>query len=690
MKGTQLVFSDLGTPLSGAKKEMKEYEELRARIAMGEDAEVQAEAALGDEGALKKLEDAEAAQEELDAKGRDWLDAIKAALRGFSVYDDFKKALVEKGIPEHEIAFIHDYNTDEQKAALYRKVNAGMIRVLMGSTPKLGAGTNVQERLVALHHLDVPWKPSDVEQREGRIIRQGNKLADTIPGFEVEVLAYVTQDTLDMRMWQTQEVKLKMINQLRSRQIAREIENPFEQAEMSAGEMQAAATGNMDLLREIQLRADVKKLEQRKRSFDAQRNDLVSRRKRAESNMGALPQRIEELKALAEPAMAYFRGLEDRPFSATINGEKFDNRPDAEFKLRELVKAHDQALADRKQAAEDAGKKAGEKFPEGSPERSGAVLDAREAYLKNNPTPKMAVEFNGKTYGSKTSLGEAMIDHAGDREPIAWEVGGETYVRRAQIASAIEDAVVDAGVTDTVREVGTIGGFKVTVEGNRDLHGHRLLDVVLERDGLSTDLQIMAGDKADGRATAESVIRTAERALSKLSDKLQYAEYDLRRAKKELAELDKTSMPDVWPDQAKLDKARADHKEVLQRLAGKKDDGAAPTPDAADVRFSRGGEAAGITKKAASEVVDAIRSRWDNAPEVVVVASMQDPAVPRAVREADIQQRSLGATGEPEGFWYGGKAYVVASALNGPADVVRVLFHETWATTGCAASSARP
>lgn len=676
VKGTQLVFSDLGTPLSGAKKEMKEYEELRERIAVGDDPEVQAEAALGDEAALKKLEDAEAAQEELDAKGRDWLDAIKAALRGFSVYDDFKKALVEKGIPEHEIAFIHDYNTDEQKAALYRKVNAGVIRVLMGSTPKLGAGTNVQERLVALHHLDVPWKPSDVEQREGRIIRQGNRLADTIPGFEVEILAYVTQDTLDMRMWQTQEVKLKMINQLRSRQIAREIENPFEQAEMSAGEMQAAATGNMDLLREIQLRADVKRLEQRKRSFDAQRNDLVSRRKRAERNVGSLPQQIEELKALAEPAMAYFRSLEDRPFSATINGETFDNRPDAESKLRELVKGHDQALADRKAAADEAGEKAGERFPEGSPERSGAVMDAREAYLKANPTPKMAVEFNGKTYGSKASLGEAMIDHAGDREPIAWEVGGETYVRRAQIASAIEEAVVDAGVTDTLRDVGTIGGFNVTVEGNRDRHGHRLLDIVLERDGRTVDTQVMPGDKADGRAQADSVIRAVERVLSNLPDRLQYAEYDLRKAKKELADLDKTSMPDVWPDQAKLDKARADHKEVLQRLAGKKDDGSAPTPDAADVRFSRG-SGQGITKKAAADVVDAIRSRWANAPEVVVVATMRDPAVPRAVREADIQQRSLGATGEPEGFWYGGKAYIVASALNGPADVVRVLFHET-------------
>lgn len=227
VKGTQLVFSDLGTPLSSAKKELKEYEALQARIAPLQDEDLAASAALGDEAAMRKIEDAEAAQEELEAKGGDWLGAVQAAIRGFSVYDDMKAALIEKGIPENEIAFIHDYNTDDQKAGLFRNVNSGTIRVVIGSTPKMGAGTNVQERLVALHHLDVPWRPSDIEQREGRIIRQGNKLADSMPDFEVEILAYVTQDTLDMRMWQTQEVKLKMINQLRSRQISREIENPL-------------------------------------------------------------------------------------------------------------------------------------------------------------------------------------------------------------------------------------------------------------------------------------------------------------------------------------------------------------------------------------------------------------------------------------------------------------------------------
>lgn len=567
VKGTQLVFSDLGTPLKSAKKELKEYEELKARIDAGNDADVQADAALGDEAAQAKIEDAEAAQEELDAKGRDWLGAIKAALRGFSVYDDFKAALIEKGIPENEIAFIHDFNTDDQKAALFRKVNAGQIRVLLGSTQKMGAGTNVQERLVALHHLDVPWKPSDIEQREGRIVRQGNRLADTIPGFEVEILAYVTQDTLDMRMWQTQEVKLKMVNQLRTRQISREIENPFEEAEMSAGEMQAAATGNMDLLREIQLRSDLKKLEQRKRSFDAQRNELASRRKRATDSLRRLPEQIADLEVLDKGARDYFTGLEDRPFKATINGDTYTSRAEAGAKLRELAAAHEAALEARRKAGDDAGKAAADAREDLSPaERTGIAMDAKDAYLKANPLPKMAVEFNGKTYGSKSALADAMTEFAGDSEPIEWSFDGQEFIRRKDIAAAIEAVVTEAIDTDTEASIGSIGGFKVTIEGQRDKFGS-FVDMVVTHKGKTYDSTArINGD--DKKQAADIVVRAAERMVASLPDKLQFAKYDLARAKKAMQELEKTSMPDTWPDMGKLEKARAEHKEVLKRLAG--------------------------------------------------------------------------------------------------------------------------
>ena len=126
----------------------------------------------------------------------------------FNVYDDVRNKLVERGIPKEQIAFIHEYNTEVKKAELFAKVRAGQVRILMGSTPKLGAGTNVQDRLLALHHLDCPWKPSDLEQQEGRILRQGNQ------NDKVKIFRYVTENTFDSYMWQILENKQKFISQI--------------------------------------------------------------------------------------------------------------------------------------------------------------------------------------------------------------------------------------------------------------------------------------------------------------------------------------------------------------------------------------------------------------------------------------------------------------------------------------------
>jgi hypothetical protein len=123
------------------------------------------------------------------------------------VYDDVKRKLIDKGIPADEIAFIHDANTDIRKAKLFADMQAGRVRILMGSTSKMGAGMNVQKRLVAAHHLDAPWRPSDLEQRNGRIIRQGNMLYERDPdNFNVNIYYYATKRTYDARMWQNIEV----------------------------------------------------------------------------------------------------------------------------------------------------------------------------------------------------------------------------------------------------------------------------------------------------------------------------------------------------------------------------------------------------------------------------------------------------------------------------------------------------
>lgn len=234
--GAQLVFIDLSTPKGAVAKEAAALREL---------------VKLAEEGD-------EAAQEKLDAMSPDELLALDSS---FSVYDDLKAKLIGLGIPENEIAFIHDANTELQKEDLFGKVRSGRVRVLFGSTAKMGAGMNVQERLVALHHLDAPWRPSDLEQREGRIIRQGNKLYEADPdGFEVEIKRYATKQTLDSRMWQTIEAKARFIEQVRKGTGQREVEDVAGEAANSA-EMKAASSGNPLILEEMSLRQAIRKLE---------------------------------------------------------------------------------------------------------------------------------------------------------------------------------------------------------------------------------------------------------------------------------------------------------------------------------------------------------------------------------------------------------------------------------------------
>ena len=182
----------------------------------------------------------------------------------FNVYDDVRNKLVARGIPKEEIAFIHEYNTEAKKAELFAKVRAGQVRILMGSTPKLGAGTNVQDRLIALHHLDCPWKPSDLEQQEGRILRQGN-LND-----KVKIFRYVTENTFDAYMWQILENKQKFISQIMtSKSPVRACEDVDDTA-LSYAEIKALATGNPYIKEKMDLDVQVSKLKLLKANHTSQ------------------------------------------------------------------------------------------------------------------------------------------------------------------------------------------------------------------------------------------------------------------------------------------------------------------------------------------------------------------------------------------------------------------------------------
>lgn len=186
-----------------------------------------------------------------------------AGVGGFSIYDDMKAKLIAAGVPEAQIEFIHDHDTPQAKALLFKRTNAGEVRYLFGSTPKMGAGTNVQERIVGLHNIDAPYRPSDLEQREGRGIRRGNVLYERDPkGFLLSVFRYATSQTYDTRRWQLLEHKAAGIEQLRnysSTSGINEIEDVTTEASNSA-DMKAAASGNPLILKETQMANAVKTL----------------------------------------------------------------------------------------------------------------------------------------------------------------------------------------------------------------------------------------------------------------------------------------------------------------------------------------------------------------------------------------------------------------------------------------------
>ena len=182
----------------------------------------------------------------------------------FNVYADIKEKLIAKGVPISEIAFIHDANNEKQKEELFAKVRAGKVRILLGSTSKLGTGTNVQDKLVASHDLDVPWKPSDLEQRKGRIARQGNENSD------VEVYRYVTEGTFDSYMWQILENKQRFISQILTSKLPARVTEDADELVLSCAEVKAIATGSPLIREKMELEVETERLKIVRKGFLAE------------------------------------------------------------------------------------------------------------------------------------------------------------------------------------------------------------------------------------------------------------------------------------------------------------------------------------------------------------------------------------------------------------------------------------
>ena len=241
----------------------------------------------------------------------------------FNVYDDVRNKLVERGIPKDQIAFIHEYNTEVKKAELFAKVRAGQVRILMGSTPKLGAGTNVQDRLLALHHLDCPWKPSDLEQQEGRILRQGNQ------NDKVKIFRYVTENTFDSYMWQILENKQKFISQIMtSKSPVRACEDVDDTA-LSYAEIKALATGNEYIKEKMDLDVQVSKLKLLKANHTSQIYRLESDiTKRYPVQITALKEKIAGMRVDADVVKGI--DLQDNDhFAMTVGGKLYTDKKEA-------------------------------------------------------------------------------------------------------------------------------------------------------------------------------------------------------------------------------------------------------------------------------------------------------------------------------------------------------------------------
>jgi len=251
----------------------------------------------------------------------------------FNVYDDIKEKLIAKGIPEHEIAFIHDANTELQKKELFAKVRSGNVRIMFGSTFKMGAGTNVQDRLIAMHDLDCPWRPADLQQRAGRIVRQGNR------NEEVDIYRYCTQATFDSYLFQTVEKKQEFISQIMtSKSPVRSCDDVDEDA-LSYAEIKALCAGNPHIKEKMQLDVEVAKLKLLKSDHQSQQYRLQ------DDLLTNFPKRITESKGFIEAFKSDLERLETHKHSSeegispmTIGNKIYTDRGEAGAALMESFK----------------------------------------------------------------------------------------------------------------------------------------------------------------------------------------------------------------------------------------------------------------------------------------------------------------------------------------------------------------
>ncbi|MGG6818573.1 UNVERIFIED_CONTAM: DEAD/DEAH box helicase family protein [Streptococcus canis] len=251
----------------------------------------------------------------------------KSKEESFDVYNELKDLLVDRGIPREAIAFVHDANTDEKKNSLSRKVNSGEVRILMASTEKGGTGLNVQSRMKAVHHLDVPWRPSDIVQRNGRLIRQGNMHQ------EVDIYHYITKGSFDNYLWQTQENKLKYITQIMTSKAPVRSAEDIDEQTMTASDFKALATGNPYLKLKMELENELTVLDNQKRAFNRSKDEYRHTISYCEQNLPVLEKRLSQFDRDIAQSLA----TKSQDFIMRFDNQMMDNRAEAGDFLRKLI-----------------------------------------------------------------------------------------------------------------------------------------------------------------------------------------------------------------------------------------------------------------------------------------------------------------------------------------------------------------
>lgn len=633
-RGTQLVFLDRS--VKAAKGDTTILDQYDALIKKRDEA-----LAAGDETAYRQTIDA---LEQYDPNEIEELRNAQAG--GWNAYDQLKENLIARGVPSDEIRFVQEANNDAEKKALFDAVNDGTVRVLIGSTPRMGAGTNVQERIVGLHHGDVTWKPSDIEQREGRGIRQGNKLLDKYgaDNFELEILAYVTERTVDAKMWDLNATKLKMINGIRKYDGSFSMEFEDEES-VGMAEIAALASGDPMLLERVKLMAEIDRLELLERAHRRKMFGLQDQIEHYERAARDYPGLIESGRAEAAAMRAEIDKVAEaaRGRTVMVEGNTFESGVEAM------------------------------QFAEGEIARQ----------KRGDENAKWSLDVAGRHVTNKSDLEEAVHDALGDNIPFAMQdAQGGNVGRRGVAAKALQKAageltsafLKDEQGTKSV-VVGAMYGATAKLEVSQGRGGSYDFGLYLTSNGRTVAGASSYGDKLlslqGARGLLDRVLKDVENIANFSAERLQG---EIDRAAEILPQLrEEKNQP--FKQGEELTAKRGRLHDVIKELAARTEaaeraGGAQPSEAQSAHRLTA---AAGGRQR---EITHAVRAAinqvagWDAAQRANVVPRIEGKLNGLWGDAATDAKYSIGGL-----YQYG--ADLISVSLASP-DAVQTAYHESW------------